>query len=67
MLYLNPLATSGSNDSKTMIPGQPKKFEDTELQALVDENPCQSQKQLTEILGVTRVAVSKRLHAWERY
>ena len=44
-------------------PEQPKKFEDTELQALLDEDRCQTQKQLAEILGVTQAAVSKRLHA----
>ena len=44
-------------------PGQPKKFKDTELQALLDEDPCQTQKQLAEILGVTQAAVSNRLHA----
>lgn len=43
--------------------GQPKKFEDEELQALLDEDSAQTQEQLAESLGVTRQAVSLRLHA----
>lgn len=43
-------------------PGQPKKFEDCELQELLDEDPCQTQKQLAERLKVTQAAISKRLH-----
>lgn len=43
--------------------GQPKKFEDVELQALLDENSCQSQQQLADQLGVARRTISDRLKA----
>ena len=42
-------------------PGQPKKFEDEELEALPDEDCCQVQEELAESLGVTQAAISKRL------
>ena len=38
-------------------PGQPKKFEDEELEALLDEDCCQTQEELTESLGVTQAAI----------
>lgn len=44
-------------------PGAVKKFEDEELQVLLDENPCQTQEELAEQLGVTHQAISLRLHA----
>ena len=44
-------------------PGQPKKFEDEELEALPDEDCCQTQEELSESLGVTQAAISKRLKA----
>ena len=44
-------------------PGQPKKFEDEELEALLDEYCCQTQDEPAESLGVTQVAISKRLKA----
>ncbi|EFN77463.1 hypothetical protein EAI_12768, partial [Harpegnathos saltator] len=31
--------------------GAPKKFEDEELEALLDEDPCQTQNELAESLG----------------
>jgi len=37
----------------------PKKFEDSELQALLDEDDTQIQQQLADQLNVTREAVSK--------
>ena len=43
--------------------GQPKKFEDDELEALLDEDCCQTQEELAEFLGVTQAAISKRLKA----
>lgn len=43
-------------------PGQPQKFEDAELQALLDEDSTQTQKELAAQLGVTQTAISKRLH-----
>lgn len=44
-------------------PGQPKKFEDEELEALLDEDCCQTQAELAESLSVTEAAISKRLKA----
>ena len=44
-------------------PGQPKKFEDEELEALIDEDCCQTQEKFAESLGVTQAAISKRLKA----
>ena len=43
--------------------GQPKKFEDNELQVLLDEDSSQTQSQLAEQLGVTQQIVSVRLKA----
>ena len=43
--------------------GQPKKFEDEELEALLDEDCCQTQEELAKSLGVTLAAISKRLKA----
>jgi len=37
---------------------KPKKFEDSELQALLDENDAQTQQQLADQLNMTREAVS---------
>ena len=42
-------------------PGQPKKFEDEELEALFDEDCFQTQEELAESLGVTQATISKRL------
>ena len=44
-------------------PGQPKKLEYEELEALLDEDRCQTQEELTESLGFTQAAISKRLKA----
>ena len=44
-------------------PGQPKKFEDEELEALLDEDCCQTQEKLAESLGVTQAAILKRSKA----
>ena len=44
-------------------PGAAKKFEDEELQTLLDEDPTQSQQQLTQTLNVTRAAIYQRLKA----
>jgi len=40
-----------------------QKFEDEELEALLDEDPCQTQKELELSLGVTQQAISKCLQA----
>jgi len=42
-------------------PGQSKKFEDEKLESLLDENPCQTLKDLAKSLGVDFSTVSKRL------
>jgi len=42
--------------------GQPKKFEDKELEALLEEDLSQTQEELAESLGVTQ-QVSVRLRA----
>ena len=41
--------------------GSQKKFEGEELEALLDEDCCQTQEELAESLGVTQTAISKRL------
>ncbi|EGI62106.1 Mariner Mos1 transposase, partial [Acromyrmex echinatior] len=41
--------------------GQPKKFEDKELETLLEEDQSQTQEELAESLGVTQQAVSARL------
>ena len=43
--------------------GAAKKFEDEEFQALLDEDPTQSQQQLAQRLNVTRGAICQRLKA----
>lgn len=42
-------------------PGPVKKFEDAELEALLDEDSCQTQQELADSLGVTQQAISHRL------
>ena len=44
-------------------PGHPKNFEDEELEALLDEDCCQTQEELAESLEVTQAAISTRLGA----
>lgn len=43
--------------------GRPNKLEDIELQALLDENPAQTQKRLANVLDVDQTTISRRLHA----
>ena len=43
--------------------GRPRIFKDEELQALVDENPCQMQKQLAEALNCAQSLIINRLKA----
>ena len=45
--------------------GQPKKFEDKELEALLEEDQNQTQEKLAESLEVTQQAVSVQLRAME--
>lgn len=42
-------------------PGQPKKFDDEELEALIEQNASQTIQDLADSLNVTHAAVSKRL------
>ena len=44
-------------------PGQAKKFEDEELDPLLDQDSCQTQEELAKTLGVTHQAISRRLKA----
>ena len=44
-------------------PGQPKKFEDSELQTLLSEDSYQTQQNLADSLGVDRSTIAKRLKA----
>ena len=47
--------------------GRPKVYEDAELEALLDEDSCQTQKELALTLGVTQQTISYRLNGnhWE--
>lgn len=55
---------SGDFDIKDkQRPGVAKKFEDEELETLLDEDSCQTEKELAEALGVTQPAISYRLRA----
>lgn len=42
-------------------PGQPKKFQDEELEALLDEDACQTQEELSKLLEVDQRTISRRL------
>lgn len=54
----------GDSDTRSKErPGQPKRFQDDELQTCLDEDDSQSQQRLAEQLGVSQQAVSDRLHA----
>jgi len=58
---------NGDIDMRDKIrPAQTKKFEDFELQELLDENPAQTLLELLKALNVTSKAVSKRLHVMEK-
>lgn len=55
---------SGNFDVRNEERGRPpKKFENSELQTLLDEDDAQTQQQLADQLNVTREAVSIRLKA----
>ena len=41
-------------------------FEDEELQTLMNEDPCQTQKQLAETLNCAQSVISNRLKALEK-
>ena len=64
MLYLFARFKSGDFDLEGQErAGCPKKFEDAELEALLDEDPCQTQEELTLSLEVTQQTISLRLKA----
>lgn len=42
-------------------PGPRKRYDNAELQALLDQDPCQTQKQLAESLNVVQSSISRRL------
>lgn len=42
--------------------GQSKKFEDEEFEALLDEDPSQTEEELAKSMRVERLSISKRLH-----
>ena len=46
--------------------GWPRTFKDEELQALVDQDPCQTQKQLAEALNCAQSVISDRLKTLEK-
>ena len=70
-LYLKVHLSIGTSDFKKVIStlatmnhaGATIKVDDQELQALLDENSCQTEKQLVAQLGVTQKTVSYRLKA----
>ena len=43
--------------------GHPKMIEDEELETLLNKDPCQTQYELSESLGVDCSTISRRLHA----
>lgn len=47
--------------------GQPKKFEDEELDILLNENPNRTIKELAESLDVSGFTVSRRLKAMGKW
>ena len=79
MLQLSERVKSGLHEFKSgdfgledeERPGQPNKFEDEELEALLDEDCCKTQEELAESLGLTQAAISKtfksnRIHSKAR-
>ncbi|KAG5318989.1 MOS1T transposase, partial [Pseudoatta argentina] len=51
----------GTKDKE--CPDQPKKFEDEEVEALLDQDQSQTQEELAESLNVDRLTISRRLKA----
>ena len=50
---------------KTSLALEPKKFEDKELEALLEEDQSQTQEELAELLEITQQAVFIRLRVME--
>ncbi|CAK9816502.1 Mariner Mos1 transposase [Anthophora quadrimaculata] len=57
---------SGNFDLNDADSGTPKKVEDEELEQLLNEDPCLTQQELAEELGVTQQAISVRLKKLRR-
>ena len=52
---------SGNLDLKDKrCPGQPQKVKDKELEEVLQKNPCRTQSELAQALGVIRQVISKR-------
>ncbi|UYV76574.1 hypothetical protein LAZ67_14001221 [Cordylochernes scorpioides] len=61
-LHKTVVVTCGDFDTRDKERGgRPIKFEDDELEALLDEDSSQTQEELAETLGVTQQAISNRL------
>jgi len=56
---------NGEFDKDKERSGRPKVYEDVELEALLDEDSCQTQKELALTLGVTQQTISYRLKSLE--
>lgn len=71
MLYREHNVSSGLNASKLVILTsvtkndlvRQKKIDEAELQALLDENACQTQKEFAMQVNVDQPTVSRHLHA----
>ena len=69
MLHQFKIVNTGLDGSKVMILTRRirnvkeghKRFEDAELEELLDQDSCQTQEELAEILKVTQQAISLRL------
>ena len=55
---MNKRVRSGLGLENEERPGQPKKYEDAELEGLLDQDSCQTQEELAETLGVTQSSIS---------
>jgi len=74
MLYRKQRAEIGFTGSMTTIltcdkkrENRPRKVEDCQLQALLDEDDTQSQKMLAGQLGVSQAAISCGYMPWGRF
>ena len=55
-----------NDDNFDLSENRPRKVEDCQLQALLDEDDTQSQKMLAEQLDVSQAAISMWIHAMEK-
>lgn len=61
--WFNRFKNGNFNLEDAEHPGQPKKFEDTDLEALLKEDDAQTQQHLADALHVSQQAISDRLRA----